>query len=231
VQEGRARRDHRRAAERPPGHDVAVPGAGALAIRDTLWAIPAGIALGFAGGRIVDGIVGLVLTLVVLFALLALVWWIRGGRGWRIDAETEFDAPPEEVFALLDDPERTVDADPRLVATEVIAPGLQRYRMRVALRDVEVEMAAVAREPPKRLVDDVVRVSIGGKRVQAGTQRQTLTLTPLDGGTRVRLEVRGHAGTAAARFGIGVRHDTEARYARRVLRRLRDYASAPARSR
>ena len=154
------------------------------------------------------------------------MWWIRGGRGWRIDVETLVAAPPELVFAILDDPARARDLDPRIVGVEVLGPGRQRVHMRVARRDVVMEAVDAAREPPTLLAWDVVDVRVGGKPRDAGTQRGTFTLERVEGGTRVRLTIRGRPGGATSRWAIGTRHGIEARAMRKLLRRLRDYASA-----
>lgn len=164
--------------------------------------------------------------------VLAGVWWVRGGRGWRIDAETIVDAPPDRVFAILDDPANAPRLNPRIVRTEPLSPGRLRHHLRVGLRDVVIETLEFEREPPRLSVSDVVVVRVRGRPIDAGTQRQTFALEPApEGGTRVRLEIRGRPGNAWSRIAIGSRNPIEQRAARRVLRRLRDYASAPERSR
>lgn len=189
--------------------------------------IVAAAAFGFVSARVTEGPVALVVGGPAILVMLLLVWWIRGRRGWRIDEETTVAAPPEAVFALLGDPNRTPAIDPRVVRVEPLEGGRLRVFARVRRRDVEAELVEVAREPPALLVQDVVEVRVGGKLVAQGSQRQTFTLETANGGTRVRLRITGRADRAASRIALGVVHGDEARAARAMLRRLRDSARAP----
>ena len=197
--------------------------------------MPVAIVVGFAAQRTVSGVPGLALTLALVWGVMVLVWWIRGGRGWRIDEELHVAASPEATFAILDDPARAARLDPRVVAVEVdgpLGPGQRvRARLDVGRREVVDESVIVDRVPPTLLVADVRAVTVGGRPVQIGTQRQTLAFSPAPGGgTRVALRVRGRPVGFASRMRIGLVHPGEARNARAALRRLADQVSVPERS-
>jgi uncharacterized protein YndB with AHSA1/START domain len=192
-----------------------------------------GVPLGFAAARLSDGVAGLGIAVAAILALTFGLWWVRGGRGWRIDAERHVAAPPETVFAILDDPARAPELDPRTTAGERLGDGRERYRTRRGRRELELEFEVAVREPPHRLEQELVAVHrADGRPIAAGTQRQAVELRPEGDGTRVRLSIRGAPASASERIGIGVAHAEEAGHARRMLDRLADLAAqagAPAR--
>ena len=94
-------------------------------------------------------------------------------------------------------------------------------------RDGWTELEVVERRPPDRLVHQTVGTQFVGRPQAGGTgERVTFDLEPTEGGTRVRLTVRGAPADATARFLIGFGHGQAERAARKMLRRLRDYAEA-----
>ena len=193
--------------------------------------LAAGVAAGFAGQRLLPGAWGFLVAILLVPAGLALVWWLRGGRGWRIEEEATVPAPPETVFPLLDDPRHAPALDPRCTGGRVVGgEGVGRrdlLTVRVGRREVEIESEVVEHDPPRRATADVVATRVDGRPAEAGTQRLAFALEPAPDGTRVRLSIRGAPGGARSRMAIGVRHPGERRQARATLRRLRSLVAAP----
>ena len=177
-----------------------------------------------------DVYVALLVAIVAIGVIVHAAVWIRGGRGWHIDEEIHVDAAPGTVFAILDEPEHAHALNPRLARIERVGDRI-RHHVRHGRRDGWTDHEIVERRPPHRLVHEVVGGELGGRPSPSGTRsRVTFDLKPSAGGTLVRLSVRGTPADATARFLIGFVHGQGARAARAMLRRLRDYASAPARS-
>ena len=84
----------------------------------------------------------------------------------------------------------------------------------------ETEYEVVARTPPGRLAYELVAARRHGKPIRTAAQLQTWELEPDRDGTRVRVTIRGEAGSAGARLAVGAAHPGEERRVRRLLDRL-----------
>lgn len=167
---------------------------------------------------------GAAIAFALVMAIAGVVWWVRGGRGWRVDETAHVPAAPETVFAILDDPGQAPRLDPRTLSARRVGDRRELYVLRRGGLTYEAEFEVVAREPPGRLVQELVALRRRGRPASTPGQLQTWELEPDGDGTKVRLTIRGAAGSPRARIALGAAHDGEARSVRRVLARLAAHA-------